>query len=38
MTNFTDPNEMPREMEFYTYDEFKHLLIVVQTLLLLLNI
>ncbi len=24
MTNFTDPNEMPREMEFYTYDEFKH--------------
>lgn len=24
MTNFTDPNEMPKEMEFYTYDEFKH--------------
>ena len=24
MTNFTDPNEIPREMEFYTYDEFKH--------------
>lgn len=24
MSNFTDPNEMPREMEFYTYDEFKH--------------
>lgn len=24
MTNFTDPNEMPREMEFYTYDEFKY--------------
>lgn len=23
MTNFTNPNEMPKEMEFYTYDEFK---------------
>lgn len=24
MTNFTDPNEIPRDMDFYTYDEFKH--------------
>lgn len=24
MTNFTDPNEITKEMEFYTYDEFKH--------------
>lgn len=24
MTNFTDPNEIPKEMDFYTYDEFKH--------------
>lgn len=23
MTNFTDPNEIPKEMEFYTFDEFK---------------
>ena len=23
MTNFTNPNEIPREMDFYTYDEFK---------------
>lgn len=23
MNNFTNPNEMPKEMEFYTYDEFK---------------
>ena len=23
MTNFTDPNEMPKKMDFYTYDEFK---------------
>lgn len=23
MTNFTDPNEIPKEMEFYTYEEFK---------------
>ena len=24
MSNFTDPNEAPREMDFYTYEEFKH--------------
>ena len=24
MTNFTDPNEAKKEMDFYTYDEFKH--------------
>lgn len=23
MVNFTNPNEMPKEMQFYTYDEFK---------------
>ena len=23
MTNFNDPNELPKEMEFYTYEEFK---------------
>lgn len=23
MENFTDPNEMPKEMEFYTFEEFK---------------
>ncbi len=23
MTNFTNPNEIPKEMDFYTYDEFK---------------
>lgn len=23
MTNFTDPNEIPKEMDFYTYDEFQ---------------
>lgn len=23
MTNFTNPNEMPKEMKFYTYDEFQ---------------
>lgn len=23
MTNFTNPNEMPKEMQFFTYDEFK---------------
>lgn len=24
MVNFTDPNEIPKKMDFYTYDEFKH--------------
>lgn len=24
MTNFKNPNEMPKEMDFYTYKEFKH--------------
>lgn len=23
MTNFTNPNEMPKEMKFYTYEEFQ---------------
>ena len=23
MTNFSDPNELPKEMQFYTYEEFK---------------
>lgn len=28
MTNFTDPNEMPKEMLFYTYEEFKQFISV----------
>lgn len=24
MVNFTDPNEIPKKMDFYTYEEFKH--------------
>ena len=23
LINFNDPNELPKEMEFYTYEEFK---------------
>ena len=26
MTNFNNPNEMPKDMDFYTYDEFKKLI------------
>ena len=32
MTNFTNPNELPKEMDFYTYDEFKKFISVVDDL------
>lgn len=32
MVNFTNPNEMPKEMEFYTYDEFKQFISVEEDL------
>ena len=33
MTNFTDPNEMPKEMLFFTYDEFKKFISVENDIL-----
>ena len=32
MVNFTDPNELPKEMQFYTYEEFKRFLSVEKDL------
>lgn len=32
MVNFTDPNELPKEMQFYTYEEFKKFLSVEKDL------
>lgn len=32
MVNFTDPNEMPKEMQFYTKDEFKQFISVEEDL------
>ena len=33
MTNFTDPNEMPKEMLFFTYEEFKKFISVENDIL-----
>lgn len=33
MTNFTNPNEMPKEMLFFTYDEFKKFITVEENIL-----
>lgn len=33
MVNFTDPNEMPKEMLFYTYEEFKQFISVEEDLM-----
>lgn len=32
MTNFNNPNEMPKEQLFYTYDEFKQFISVEKDL------
>jgi len=32
MVNFTDPNELPKEMQFYTYEEFKQFISVEEDL------
>lgn len=33
MTNFTNPNEMPKEMLFFTYEEFKSFISVKEDIL-----
>ena len=34
MTNFNNPNELPKEMQFFTYEEFKQFISVVDNILL----
>ena len=33
MTNFTNPNELPKEMLFFTYEEFKKFISVEKDIL-----